>query len=85
MRGGNVSLRGNQLRWLAGLLEGEGTFLVGGRRAPNQPSIQIGMVDNDIIGRVADIFGVGVDRLVLEGDLQPRYSTRLFGGAAYRL
>jgi len=55
MRGGNVSLTGNQLRWLAGLLEGEGAFMVGGRPAPNQPSIQIDMVDYDIIRRVADI------------------------------
>lgn len=43
--------------WLAGLLEGEGTFdLHRGR----YPRVRIGMVDRDVIGRAATLMGVAV-------------------------
>lgn len=48
------------LHWLAGLLEGEGSFCKGTPRQPNVPSVSVNMKDYDIIKRVADIFGNSV-------------------------
>lgn len=50
--------------WLAGLLEGEGTFLmyrnhVGGR-VYRYPKVAVNMTDEDIIERVAALFGTKV-------------------------
>lgn len=44
--------------WLAGLLEGEGSFMKGPPSSPNNPRISIQMTDEDVIARVAHIFGV---------------------------
>lgn len=46
------------LYWLSGLLEGEGSFMKGPPSSPNLPVVQINMVDEDIIKKVADLFGV---------------------------
>lgn len=43
--------------WLAGLLEGEGTFSAGAPSLP-LPFVQIGMVDADVIEQVRQIFGI---------------------------
>jgi len=40
--------------WLAGILEGEGSFISKGR-----PRIQVAMTDQDIITRLAELTGVG--------------------------
>jgi hypothetical protein len=48
------------LYWLAGLLEGEGSFLAPAPSAPNQPRISINMTDEDVIRRAADVFGIRV-------------------------
>lgn len=45
------------LVWLAGLLEGEGTFLKGPPSHPHSPVIAVVMTDKDIIERVASLFG----------------------------
>ena len=42
------------IAWLAGLLEGEGAFTVSGHR---QPNIKVGMTDEDVVRRAADILG----------------------------
>ena len=44
--------------WLAGLLEGEGCFGNGPPSQPNLPHISIQMTDEDVIRRVASIWGV---------------------------
>ena len=44
--------------WLAGLLEGEGSFIKGLPSSPSQSSITLHMTDEDIIARVAEIFDV---------------------------
>lgn len=53
-----------EVAWLAGLLEGEASFMllhniVGGKRY-RYPSIVIGMTDPDVIARVAGFFGTKV-------------------------
>src|SRR4051812_10573351 len=43
---------GQDLSWLAGLLGGEGSFLAGSPSAPHRPSIQVVMIDQDVVERV---------------------------------
>jgi len=44
--------------WLAGLLEGEGSFFKGSRRSPGKPVVSITMTDRDVVQRAADLLGV---------------------------
>jgi hypothetical protein len=44
--------------WLAGLLEGEGSFLPGPPSAPNSLRIALMMTDADVVARVAALWGV---------------------------
>jgi hypothetical protein len=44
--------------WLAGLLEGEGSFLTGPPSAPNSLRIALTMTDEDVVARVAALWGV---------------------------
>lgn len=47
-----------ELYWLAGILEGEGSFMAGPPSDPNRPRIAVHMPDKDIIERVAEFFEV---------------------------
>jgi hypothetical protein len=47
----------HDLHWLAGLLEGEGSFLKGPPSAPGLPVISLQMTDEDVVARVARMFG----------------------------
>ena len=46
----------NDLYWLAGLLEGEGSFLTGPPSAPRYPVLALQMTDQDVVARVAAMF-----------------------------
>jgi hypothetical protein len=48
---------GPDLHWLAGLLEGEGSFLKGPPSAPRHPILALQMTDEDVVARVAAMFG----------------------------
>lgn len=41
--------------WLAGLLEGEGTFMCGPPSAPNRPSLRLAMTDRDVVDRAGEL------------------------------
>lgn len=43
--------------WLAGLLEGEGSFLKGPPSAPRYPVLSLQMTDEDVVARVAAMLG----------------------------
>ena len=43
--------------WLAGLLEGEGSFCKGPPSSPRAPRVGIQMTDKDIVEKVAGLFG----------------------------
>lgn len=45
------------MHWLAGLLEGEGCFLRGPPSAPRYPVVALQMTDEDVVARVASMFG----------------------------
>jgi hypothetical protein len=69
--------------WLAGLLEGEGSFLKGPPSAPRYPVLALQMTDEDVVARVAAMF----DRKM--GCWQPRderwlptYLVRITGAKA---
>lgn len=47
-----------EIAWLAGLLEGEGSFLFAPPSSPNCPRLVISMTDLDVIEKVARCFGV---------------------------
>jgi hypothetical protein len=53
----------NSIYWLAGLLEGEGSFLAPMPSSPNAPIISVSMTDEDIIARVAAFFGTKYHRV----------------------
>ena len=53
-----MSLTNNDAYWLAGLLEGEGTFVHGPPSAPNIPRIALEMTDFDIVRRAADLMRI---------------------------
>src|SRR5207249_8812998 len=44
--------------WLAGLLEGEGSFSPGPPSAPNSITMRLAMTDADVVARVAALWGV---------------------------
>lgn len=48
-----------ELMWLAGLLEGEGSFLKGPPSQPHIPRISLQMTDGDVVSRAADLMQVG--------------------------
>jgi hypothetical protein len=48
------------LHWLAGLMEGEGTFLAASPSTPRSPALQVTMVDRDIVDRAGSLLGVAV-------------------------
>lgn len=45
------------LYWLAGILEGEGSFMSGPPSSPNNTIISLHMTDEDVVARVAWMFG----------------------------
>jgi hypothetical protein len=46
-----------EICWLAGLLEGEGTFLKASPSRPNSPTVSLEMTDEDVVARVAHLLG----------------------------
>ncbi len=50
-----------QVAWVAGMIEGEGSFIIdrreGGRRTYASPRIQVSMTDRDVIERLRDLCG----------------------------
>jgi hypothetical protein len=44
------------LHWLAGILEGEGSFLAGPPSEPRCPAIRLPMTDRDTVVRVSELF-----------------------------
>jgi hypothetical protein len=47
-----------EVAWLAGLLEGEGSFSKGPPSKPNLPRIQLSSTDEDVVSRVARLFDI---------------------------
>jgi hypothetical protein len=68
------------LHWVAGLLDGEGTFLAGPPSAPRSPAVQLAMVDRDIVERAAALLRVAVCVVPARRDgWRTAYSARVRG------
>jgi hypothetical protein len=52
----DLTLPAADLHWLAGLLEGEGTFMTGPPSSPRLPVIAVNMTDEDVMARLGRIF-----------------------------
>ncbi|GGJ45308.1 LAGLIDADG family homing endonuclease [Deinococcus roseus] len=53
----DLSLTEIEIAWLAGLLEGEGSFMEAPPSSPNSPRLVVSMTDLDVIEKVASLFG----------------------------
>lgn len=51
-----------EVAWMAGLLEGEGSFMKSPPSSPNTPRVVIQMCDLDVIQRVAEMWGTSVSK-----------------------
>lgn len=71
--------------WIAGLLEGEGAFMTGPPRDPNQITIDIHMIDKDIMERVAEIFGTSVYKRPKRENRQQIYRVQIYCSRAISL
>jgi len=76
----------NSFSWLAGILEGEGSFLKGPPSAPNRPRIQLQMSDKDVIDKASRILGVKTKGPYMPSrakeHYKPRYVSSLRGKKA---
>lgn len=74
------------IHWLAGLLEGEGSFLAPVPSSPNSPSITLQMTDEDVVARVAAVFCVKYHRVSARREgAKPPYMVVLKGKRAVYL
>lgn len=74
------------LAWLAGLLEGEGSFQRGVPSKPTQPRVMLNMTDEDVVTRAARVMGVvSVVRVRVQPGRKPVFQIALRGARAVAL
>lgn len=72
--------------WLAGLLEGEGTFYVNytNARRYNYPKIAVNMTDQDVIARAAALFGTSIYTMPMYTEGKQQWKAQCSGERAAR-
>jgi len=65
--------------WLAGLLEGEGTF---DAHRGKYPRIRVGMTDRDVVGRAATLMGSSIRLTLKPKPMSPTWHAELSGDKA---
>ena len=79
-------MKETDLTWLAGLLEGEGSFLKAPPSAPNCPRLSLEMTDKDIVERAASLMGGKVVKRILKSTVwKPAYRVIIKGSRAAAL
>jgi len=78
-------VRMNELYWLAGLLEGEGSFMQGPPSDAHRPLISVEMTDEDVIARVSVLFKTKVLKPAKRGEYKQTYTCRVTGDRAAEL
>jgi hypothetical protein len=74
------------LYWLAGILEGEGTFMSGPPSRPNAPVVRISMTDRDVVERSAALLDRAVTPVrARKAHYKPPFITQLRGTDAVDL
>jgi len=81
---GDASPSSLRLAWLAGILEGEGTFLRPLPSMPNCPIVACRMTDRDVVERVATEFGTAV-MAIDKGKYRTEFAATLKGRCAVEL
>jgi hypothetical protein len=81
-------MHAHDLTWLAGLLEGEASFLMGPPCKPNRPRILLSMTDIDVVQRAASLLEIGgivTRRFPSDSHKKPAYVITLYGSRAVRV
>src|SRR5688572_472981 len=74
------------LIWLSGLLEGEGSFLKPPPSSPRLPAIALQMTDEDVVARVADLWGVRYHKVARQkSHHKDTYMVAIKGSTAVRV
>jgi hypothetical protein len=73
------------LFWLAGLLEGEGSFLKPPPSKKNRIAVQVEMIDFDIIQRVSQIVGLSIQSPKIRKNYKQTYKVVITGTKAFSL
>lgn len=83
-RSTSPALDSSELYWLAGILEGEGTFGAPPPSSPGSPFMRVAMTDSDVVERVARLWGraVCVDDKRPAPHLKAVFITTIKGAAA---
>lgn len=78
-----------ELAWLAGILEGEGSFMMGrnivGGKVYFYPRVVVTMTDRDVIDRVASLFETNTYCLPEKSDRKDQYRAQVNGSRAATL
>ncbi|WNN93677.1 LAGLIDADG endonuclease [Arthrobacter phage CallinAllBarbz] len=69
----------DDLLWLAGLLEGEGTF---DSHRGKYPRLRLAMTDRDVVGRAATLMGTSIRLTLNKAPAQPTWHTEVSGEKA---
>lgn len=80
-----MDISDQDLCWLAGYLEGEGSFCKSSPSKPNTPFVCVSSTDEDVISRVSDMFGVTYHKVTKNKDMphwKQAWATRKSGYAA---
>lgn len=81
-----ASLKKEDLLWLAGLLEGEGSFLRPTPSRPNSPMVALHMNDEDVVCRTANLFKMSCISVLPAGwNPKTSYATHIRGRSAVGL
>jgi hypothetical protein len=81
----NIDMMGFELHWLAGILEGEGSFMRGTPSSPGMSVLAMVSTDEDVVARVATILGVSygvATRPDSKAHWKTVYATRIKGRGA---
>jgi hypothetical protein len=77
-----TNLKHDDVIWLAGIAEGEGTFDL---HRGKYPRIRVSMSDRDVIGRVATLFGVHVRLTIRPQGQKAMWHAEVQGARATRI
>jgi hypothetical protein len=79
----NSEIAPQDLYWLAGLLEGEGTFIAGPPSVPRSPAVQLSTADRDVVDRAAELLECAVTIVPARRDgWRTAYCVRVRGARA---
>jgi hypothetical protein len=79
----DVDVSQNELHWIAGIWEGEGSFFPGPPSKPRSPVMALSMTDEDVVARVARLLGVTYTEVTpKEAHWRPTFVMRLRGARA---